>query len=409
MRDLLRERAFARLWIAGLFAETGEWMLQVALPVYVYQATGSAGSTALTMAAGILPMVLLSPVAGVLADRWDRRRLLWGVCLAQAVVAAPLLAMSGHSAVLIYVVMAAQSALASLFEPSRNALVPALVGTERLTAANGLMGFNSSISRLAGSSLGGLVLGTSGLGWVVCGYLAALLVAAALLLPRFTRPATPPPRQPMLAAWLEGLAEFRDERRLRVTGLALGLTSLAQGMFLVLFVVFVTGPLHGGDAQVGLLRGIQAVGGLAAGVSIAALSRRVAPAVSLGVGTVALGVLSGVIWNLPSLTTSDWVYLVLFGAVGAPAVFCTAGALTMVQTSARPDRAGRVLATAYAGMAGCQTVGMLAAGALVSVWSLDVLLDLQAVLLVVAGLVALVGLRRRAETPIERPVALVSG
>ncbi|WAL67915.1 MFS transporter [Amycolatopsis cynarae] len=406
MRDLLGQRAFVRLWTAGVFAETGEWMLQIALPVFVYQATGSAGSTALAMAAGILPMVLLSPVAGVLADRWDRQRILWGVCLAQVVIAAPLLINGGHSLVLIYLVMAAQSALASLFEPARNALTPTLVGNERLTAANGLMGFNSSISRLAGSSLGGLVLGTSGLGWVVGSYLAALSMATVLLLPRFatpTRPVTPSPgRNPMLTAWLEGIAEFRRERRLRITGMTLALASLAQGMFLVLFVVFITGPLAGGDAEVGLLRGVQAIGGLVAGMVIATLGRRAAPATLMGTGTLVLGLVSGVIWNLPQFTTANWVYLALFAAVGAPAVFCTSGALTMVQTSVRPEYAGRVLATTFAGMAGFQTVGTLAAGALIGTWRLDPLLDLQAALLVTAGLIALIGLRRRTDRRRER-------
>ena len=149
MTDLLRHKAFLRLWLSGLFAETAEWMLQVALPVYVYQVTGSAGSTALVMITGILPMLLVSPAAGVIADRFDRRRVLVAVCVGQAVVSVPLLA-GGSSQALIYVVMAAQSALASLFEPTRNALVPALVGSDRLASANGLMGFNSSISRQIG-------------------------------------------------------------------------------------------------------------------------------------------------------------------------------------------------------------------------------------------------------------------
>lgn len=170
MTGLWANRAFARLWAAGLFSEMAEWMLQVALPVWIYQTTGSAGSTALAIVAGLLPMVLFSPVAGVLADRWDRRRTLFGVCLAQALVALPLLTVSSaRDQVVIYLVLVAQSVLATLFEPTRNALVPALVKAEQLTAANGLMGFNSSVARLGGSSVGGVVLGLGGLGWVVGG------------------------------------------------------------------------------------------------------------------------------------------------------------------------------------------------------------------------------------------------
>ncbi len=372
-------------------------MLQVALPVFVYQATGSASSAAVAMVTGVVPMVILSPVAGVLADRWDRRRLLWGVCIAQGLVAAPLLTIDGGAPTMIYLVMAAQSGLAALFEPTRNALVPALVSTDLLTAANGLMGFNSSVSRLIGSSLGGVILGFGGLSWVVGVYTIALLSATLLLLPRFD-PATVqaiamPEKQPMFRDWLDGLAEFRRQRTLRLTGVTLALAALAQGMFLVLFVVFVTGPLHGGEAEVGLLRGVQAVGGLAAGILIATLLRRAAPVAVMGGGALALGLASVVIWNLPHLTTVHWIYFVLFSALGAPAALNSTGAITVMQTAAAPNRTGRVLATTFAVIAGFQAIGMLAAGALVSAWKLGWLLNLQATLIIIAGLTALIGLR----------------
>ncbi|MBB5897775.1 MFS transporter [Kutzneria kofuensis] len=388
MTTLLRHGAFMRLWVSGLFAETAEWMLQVALPVYVYQATGSAGSTALVMVTGILPMLLVSPAAGVIADRFDRRRVLYLVCLGQAAVSVPLL--FGSHEVLIYVVMAAQSALASLFEPTRNALVPALVGPERLASANGLMGFNSSISRLAGSSLGGLVLGVWGLGWVIVGYLAALVIAALLLVPRFGVHVEPERASP--GSWLDGVRAFRDPE-LRATGVTLALMSLGQGMFLVLFVVFVTGPLRGGDADVGLLRGIQAVGGLAAGLLIAAVANRISAVRMMGLGILTLGVCSALIWNLPHLTIVFWLYVVLFAAVGAPAVVASSAALTAVQLRVPDEQAGRVLATVFAGIAGLTTVGTLLAGFLVDVVGLDVLLDVQAGMLVAAGIAAL--LRRK--------------
>jgi MFS family permease len=379
-------RPFARLWVASLFAEVAEWMLQVALPVFIYQATGSAGSTALAMAAGILPMLLLSPVAGLVADRLDRRRTLWCVCLAQAAVVVPLLA-GARDMLLIYLIMAAQAGLAALFEPARSAMVPTLVGPSRVSAANGLMGVNSSVSRLAGSSLGGLILGLAGLGWVIAMYVTALVVAALLLLPRFAVSTTPvaAPRESMLSAWMDGLNEFRREPHLRVAAATLVLCSLAQGMFLVLFVVFVTGPLRGGEAEVGVLRGVQAIGGLAAGGLIATVAHRFAPTTLLGGGALALGLMSMAVWNFPHLTTASGAYVVMFAAIGAPAVVFSSGLLTVLQTSAHPDRAGRVLATAFAVIAGFQAVGMLAAGLLVDVLGLDWLLNLQAGMIIATG------------------------
>ena len=149
MKELLGVPAFARLWVAAFFGETAEWMLQVALPLYVFQRTGSAANTALSIVLGLLPAVLLSPVAGVVADRANRRVVLFAVCCGLALVALPLLAEPAVG--VVYAVMAAQAALASVFEPARNALVPELVGVDAVTGANGLMSVNGSVARLAAS------------------------------------------------------------------------------------------------------------------------------------------------------------------------------------------------------------------------------------------------------------------
>ncbi|SER00570.1 MFS transporter [Actinokineospora terrae] len=391
MRDLLGRGPFARLWLAGLFEEAAEWMAQVALPVYIYQSTGSAGSTALAMVAGLLPTVLLSPVTGVLVDRWDRGKVLLGVCVLQALVLLPLLV--GRGSALVIAVLVGQSAVASVFEPTRSAMLPAVVPADRLTAANGLMGFNSSVARLAGSALGGIVLGAFGLEWVIVGAVGALAAAAVLLLPAMPGSSVVVVPAAVFRQWLAGVAEF-GRGPLRTLGVSLVLVSLAQGMFLVLFVVFVTGPLGAGEAEVGLLRGVQAIGGLAAGIALATVVRGARPGTLLGWGGVAFAALSASIWNMPSISTAITLYIGLFALIGAPAVVATTGSLTLLQSTVPPDRTGRVMTTAFAGMAAFQAVGMLATGALAELVPLVVLLDTQAALLLAAGVVALVGLRK---------------
>jgi Na+/melibiose symporter-like transporter len=390
MKQLLGVPAFARLWVAAFFGETAEWMLQVALPVYIFQRTGSAATTALSIVLGLLPAVLLSPVAGVVADRWNRRAVLFGVCCGLAVVAVPLLASPGVT--VVYAVMAVQAALASVFEPARNALVPELVGVEEVTGANGLMSVNGSVARLAGGWAGGALLGFGGLTDVITGYLVVLVVAAALLAKPFRRVAAPAPaapREPVVRAWLDGLRELTHNRRLARPGLALVLTSLAQGMFLVLFVVYVLDVLGGSEADAGLLRGVQAIGGLAAGFAVATVARRVAPVALLGWGALGLGLLSAVIWNLAPVTTALGVFAGLFALAGAPGVAVGAGTLSEIQRAVAPERAGRVLSTTFAAMATFTTVGALLAGALVATTGAAVLLDVQAGVYVVAGLLML--------------------
>jgi MFS family permease len=408
MKQLLGIPAFARLWVAAFFGETAEWMLQVALPVYVFQRTGSAATTALSIVLGLLPAVLLSPVAGVVADRWNRRAVLFGVCCGLAVVALPLLADPGVT--VVYAVLAAQAALASVFEPARNALVPELVGVEEVTGANGLMSVNGSVARLAGGWAGGALLGFGGLADVVTGYLAVLAVAAALLAKPFRRVAAPAPalspvREPVVRAWLAGLRELTHNRRLWRTGFALVFTSLAQGMFLVLFVVYVLDVLGGSEADAGLLRGVQAVGGLAAGFALATVARRVAPAALLGWGSLGMGLLSAVIWNLASVTTALGVYVGLFVLVGAPGVVVGAGVLSEIQSAVAPDRAGRVLSTTFAAVATFTTVGALLAGTLVATTGPAVLLNVQAGVYVLAGILALV---RKSRFRVASPAAVVT-
>ncbi|WIX91612.1 MFS transporter [Amycolatopsis sp. DG1A-15b] len=390
MKQLLGVPAFARLWVAAFFGETAEWMLQVALPIYVFQRTGSATTTALSIVLGLLPAVLLSPVAGVVADRWNRRAVLFGVCCGLAVVALPLLAEPGVT--VVYAVMAAQAALASVFEPARNALVPELVGVAEVTPANGLMSVNGSVARLAGGWAGGALLGFGGLADVIAGYLAVLVVAAALLAKPFRRAAAPTPvavREPVVRAWLDGLRELTHNRRLWRTGFALVLTSVAQGMFLVLFVVYVLNVLGGSEADAGLLRGVQAIGGLAAGFAVATVARRVAPAALLGWGSLGLGLLSAVIWNLAPVTTALGVYAGLFALAGAPGVVVGAGMLSEIQSAVAPERTGRVLSTTFAAMATCTTVGALLAGALVATAGTALLLNVQAAVYVFAGVLIL--------------------
>src|SRR4051794_15233264 len=182
MSGPLRSPGFRRLWLAGFISETGDWVLLVALPVFVYQLTGSASATATTFVVALLPGLALSPVTGVLADRVDRRRLMLAGSLAQAAALTPLLAV--HDAgdpLIVNAVTATQSALAALSEPAKNALLPELVARDHAPAANGLVGLNSNLARLIGASLGGVLLGFAGLAGVLVADVASYLVAAALL------------------------------------------------------------------------------------------------------------------------------------------------------------------------------------------------------------------------------------
>jgi Na+/melibiose symporter-like transporter len=390
MTGPLRERAFLRLWIAGFISEIGDWMLLVALPVFVYQLTGSAAATATTFVVALLPSLLLSPVAGVLADRWDRRRLMLGVSLVQAVALLPLLAV--HDAgdlVLINVVMVAHAGLAILFEPAKNALLPTLVKPDQVAAANGLIGLNSNLARLIGASLGGVLLGFSGLAGVLLADAASFLLAALLLLRPFRADTAKREHPPVFRAWLEGLREIRDRGPLRVMLGVVGLMAVSQGIFVVLFVVFVTDRLGGGEAEIGVLRGVQAVGGVLGGLLVGVLARRLRAGRLLGLALLVFGLISAIGWNGPYMTMAPAFYLVLFAVIGAPGVIAGAGMMSVLQLHTADETRGRVLGSFFSLNDGFQALGMMLAGVLVVPLGLTVMLNVQAGLYALAGLVAL--------------------
>jgi MFS family permease len=403
--SLLRRRDFGLLWAGGLISETGDWFLLVGLPVWVLQVTGSSLVTATVFLVGLLPGLVVGPLAGVLVDRWDRRRTLVAVSLAQAAFLLPLLAVDGrHRLWVVYLVMAAEAALAQLNDPARNALVPTLVARDDLVGANALIGLNANLARLAGSPLGGVLVELAGLPGLVIGDAVSFLLGAALLgLVRRPSPDEPvagrelsgaPAPPGVVGEWVDGLRVTLGDRGLRWGLVVNGLAAVAQGVFTVLFVLFVTRELGGDGADVGLLRGVQAIGGLLGGAVVVGLARRLEPGRLLGISLLVFAAVDLAIWNGPALTTGEWLYLGLFVAAGIPGIGVLTGLTALVQERTDQAYLGRVFATYYGSFNGLMAVGMLLAGLLGDTVGVVPVLNGQAGLYLLAGVVAVATLGR---------------
>src|SRR5918997_4998220 len=134
-------------------------MLIVALPITVYQLTGSALATGGVLIANKLSALVLGSIAGVFVDRWDRKRTMVVANLVRAPILLLLFAVDSAERVwIVYVVAAAVSAVGQFFRPAENALLPRLVGEERLVPANALNALNDNLSRVIGPAIGALVL-----------------------------------------------------------------------------------------------------------------------------------------------------------------------------------------------------------------------------------------------------------
>lgn len=401
--------AFRRLWAAGLISDTGDWLLFIALPLVVFQLSGSALGASIAFLLELAPAVLLAPLAARLTSRFDRRWIMVTVNVGQALALLPLLAVHGATELPIaYGVIVVHASLSTLFEPAKNSLLPDLVAIDRLVSANALIGLNQNLGRLIGGPIGGLLLVVGDLRLIVAADAVTYLVSAALI---STLPATSTaaargiPGTDTEVRRSIGLSAALRMRRLSGAYAVIFVSSVAQGMFVVLFVLFALGPLRGSDADVGLLRGIQASGAIVAGVVLGFLARGASPRVLAGVSLLVFGALSLATWNLPPITTHLWPYVLLFAAVGAPAVVMLAGLMSVLQEHSEPHHRGAVFAAAglvaAVGQAGGILLGALSDGPV----GLMPLLQVQGCVYLLSGVIALrwLPLADRDRTPVQEP------
>jgi predicted MFS family arabinose efflux permease len=183
MLQVLRIRDFRLLWGGGLVSALGSWLLTIAVPAHILLVTGSLRDTGLTVAAEYLPLLVLGPVAGVCADRWDRRRLMIATNLFCAgSVAVMLLGIPPGRYWVLYAALIAENSGTVLYLPAWQARTPAIVGTgPLLSSANALNSVSSGTVRLIGGPLGGFLLAFCGIRWLICADALSYLVSAAAI------------------------------------------------------------------------------------------------------------------------------------------------------------------------------------------------------------------------------------
>jgi MFS family permease len=405
MIALLRRRNFALLWTGGLISMIGNWMLFTALPIYVYQLTGSALATSITFIAATLPGLAFSSLAGVFVDRWDRKRVMVISNVLFAATLLPLVLVDSPRRVwLVYGVVFVQNCISQFFNPAENALLPRIVAADQLVAANALNALNNNLARLIGPPLGGLVAAAFRLPGVVlidaltfglAGGMIALVAVAGKAEPAADSAATAAPS----GFWAElraGLAIIFHSRPLIVAFLVAAICSFGEGIMSVMFILWVSKVLAGGAQELGLFMGAQAIGGILGGLIVTRVGKALGTTRLLWISGVLFGLIDLLLFNYPRLFGGIWPGLALIALVGVPAVGFFAGQTTLLQEHVEDRYRGRVfgaygtmgaifylLSTVLVGLVGNAVEPML-------------MLTIQGAAYVLAGLLVLVALAQPA-------------
>ena len=341
-REVFGNPDLRRLELAWAGAIVGKWAFGVALLVYAYDQGG-------TTAVGLLGLVrwttagLTAPFVALLADRYDRRRVMVASDLVRvvALAAAGAIALADGPALAVYGLGILSTVAAAAFRPAQAAIVSTLARTPtELTAANVVSSTIESVGIFAGPALGGLVLAATEEG-VVFAATAGTFLWSALLLARI-RGGAPAEGEARPAEGIvrEATAGFRTVVGDRRVALLVGLftaQTFVDGILGVLLVVTSIELLDLGDAGVGYLNSAIGVGGvLGAAAGVALVGRRLARPFALGI----------LLWGLPlalvGVFATPAAALVLLGVVGIANTVVDVAAMTLLQRAVPNEVLARV-------------------------------------------------------------------
>lgn len=359
----LRARNF-RLYFTGQgLSLIGTWMQRVAMAWLVYRLSDSAFVLGLVGFAGRIPTLLLAPFAGVAADRWDRRRILYLTQTLSMVQALVLAALVLAGVVRVWHVMALATflgVLASFDIPARQSFFVHLIDDP--ADLGNAIALNSSIfnlARLVGPAIAGALIAVIGEGWVFgLNALTYLAMLTALALMRVDGVARGDGAGSVLGRLREGFRFAWDFPAIRAVLLLITTSSFFAVPFVVLMPIFATDVLGGGPETLGFLMTAQGVGALAGALFLAArptntgLGPLIATAASLfGVGLLIFGA-----------SRSLWLSLPVLAVAGFGLMVQSAASNTFLQSIVGEGMRGRIMSLYTMAFVGTLPLGSLYAG-----------------------------------------------
>jgi MFS family permease len=381
----------------------GTWMQTVAQSWLVLELTGSGTDLGVVVALQTLPVLLLGPYGGVVADRVDKRKLMMMLQSMMGVLALALGLLTVTHVVALWqvYVLAFLLGLNNCFEnPARQSFVLEMVGPKDLRNAVSLNSVLVNAARAVGPAIAGLIIATGGLG--ICFLLNALsFVAVVLSLARLDvsklQPSVPTTRG--RGQLREGLSYVRRNSRLATPLLMMGLVGCLAYEFQVTLPVVAKQTFGGGSEVYGFMTAAMGVGAVIGGLYVAARGRT-------GIRSlVNSAAVFGVVIAAAALAPTLWLELIALGLVGAASVGFLSKGNSTLQLEASPQMRGRVMALWAVAFLGSTPIGGPIAGVISEQFGGRAGLGIGAFACVLAAMLGELTLRRTANRQAETEAA----
>ena len=383
---VLRNGRFVRLWSAQLVSTIGDALTSLAAGIIVYERTGSAFSVGLMLMATAVPTLVFGLIAGVVVDRYDRKKIMVAADLVRAGLVLTIPFLLSASIVWLYVIVLLSASVTQFFSPANESVLPEIASEEELGAANAIMAIAQFGSTAVGFAAAGFLASTNSIEAVF--FVDAATFGFSALMISLVKIA--PLESPEHTGIIDTIKDLGFGARfiartpiLRSLNLVRIPVLVAFGLQNVLLLPFALRALGATEFEYGLQEGLTSVGFVIGSLLMARLADRLREGQWLVLSFTAMG-LMGLLYSAQS---SIWVAISLIavsGLLNAPSF--VAGRLINQRNTPREMR-GRVFSTSYVVRDVVYLTGMALAG-LADVIDVRLLFAVSSVVVVGAGLLA---------------------
>jgi MFS family permease len=365
LRDMVRSlkhRNFQLFFSGQMISLVGTWMDNVAEAWLVYRLTGSSVLLGTVAFCGQIPIFLLGPLGGLVADRFDRRSVVVATQVSSMILASVLsfLTLTKRITVGELILIATLMGVVNAFDvPARQSFLVELVGREDLMNGIALNSSMFNCARIIGPSVAGILVASIGEGWCFfANAVSYIAVIAGLLMMRVPKSAIEPHDASPLEHILEGFRFVRHAVPIRALLTLTAVISIVALPYSVLMPIFAAHVLHGNARTLGVLMGATGLGALLGALSLASRTRVQGLARLVAISCAGFGV-SLILFSISRFYIASTILLV---PVGGFIMVQMAATNTLIQSMV-PDRLrGRTMALYSMMFLGMAPVGALLSG-----------------------------------------------
>ncbi len=338
---VFRNRNFSFLWTGQLVSTIGNSLTDLAAAIYVYRITGSALSVGLMLMATALPGLVVGLFAGVIVDRYDRKRIMIAADISRGILVLLIPFLVPYSIIWLYVLITLSSTLAQFFDPAHESVLPEIASDEELNAANSMIAISSFGSTAIGFAASGLIASLYSIEWAfyvdsLTFFISALCILMVKIPPFKTEEDTT--ATAVVQNLKAGIKFILDAPILRSLLMVYTLVFLSFGLWNALLLPFSQQALQASEFVFGLQEALTSVGFVLGSFLMARYGERMRGGLWIAISFLGMGIV-GIFYGLSTSIPVAIILVMLSGFLNAPSSIARR---TIIQRSTEREVRGRV-------------------------------------------------------------------